>query len=83
MKGYPKVKGFLVEHGIKQKDVAVILDITVSTFNNKLNGVGDFTMTEVRKMCYELGIDANIFFADFVPNKQQREIAKNQKKIKN
>ena len=73
MRGYPKVKGYLVEQGIKQKEVASILGISATTFNNKLNGLGDFTMTEVKKMCKELGINANIFFNDFVPYKEQNK----------
>ncbi|KOF56645.1 MULTISPECIES: helix-turn-helix domain-containing protein [Clostridium] len=72
MSGYAKVKGYLVEHGIKQKDVATILGMSNSTFNNKLNGIGDFTITQVKKMCKELNMNADIFFADFVP-KSERE----------
>jgi len=75
MRGYPKVKGFLVENGIKQKEVASILEMSNSTFNNKLNGIGDFTITDVKKMCAELGIEANIFFSDYVPKKQQEKTA--------
>lgn len=71
LKGYPKVKGYLVAHGIRQKEVADILGMTVSTFNNKLNGIGDFTISDVKKMCIELGIEADIFFTFTVPKKEQ------------
>lgn len=67
MAGYPKVKGYLVEHGIKQKDVAKLLGITTTTVNNKLNGVGDFSMEEVRIMCRKLGINSEFFFTHNVP----------------
>lgn len=61
MSGYPKVKGYLVEHGIKQKDVAKLLGMTVTTVNNKLNGIGDFSMKDVRIMCKKLGISSELF----------------------
>lgn len=72
MQGYPKVKGYFVEHGIKQKDVAILLDMSVSTFNNKLNGTGDFTVQQVKKMCKDLNMRAEIFFTQDVPYKQQK-----------
>ncbi|WP_333638557.1 helix-turn-helix domain-containing protein [Tissierella praeacuta] len=74
MKGYPKVKGFLVENGIRQKYVANMLNMSISTFNNKLNGIGDFTITDVKKMCAELEIKADIFFNDYVPKKQRKKL---------
>ena len=71
MLGYPKVKGYLVEHGIKQKDVAKLLGMTVTTVNNKLNGIGDFSMKDVRIMCKKLGISSELFFSHYVPKKEQ------------
>jgi transcriptional regulator with XRE-family HTH domain len=71
MKGYPKFKALLVERGIRQKEVAAMLGITLSNFNNKLNGIGDFTITDVKKICKELGIKADLFFVDSVPKKEQ------------
>ncbi|MBN2796210.1 MAG: helix-turn-helix transcriptional regulator [Clostridia bacterium] len=61
MKGYPKLKALLVERGIKQKEIADVLEITLSTFNNKLNGVSDFDLGEVRKLCNYLSITSEIF----------------------
>lgn len=63
MNGYPKVKAYLVENNIKQKEVADFLGITVTSFNNKLNGRGDFAMRQVRCMCKHFGIDVS-FFSD-------------------
>jgi transcriptional regulator with XRE-family HTH domain len=60
-KGYRKLKALLVERGIKQKEIAELLGITLSTFNNKLNGVSDFDMGEVRTMCKYLNIKSDIF----------------------
>ena len=71
MLGYPKVKGYLVEHGIKQKDVAKLLGMTVITVNNKLNGIGDFSMKDVRIMCEKLGISSELFFIHYVPKEEQ------------
>ena len=73
MSGYPKVKGYLVEHGIKQKDVAKLLGMTVTTVNNKLNGIGDFSMKDVRIMCEKLGIGSELFFIHYVPKKEQQK----------
>ena len=73
MSGYPKVKGYLVEHGIKQKDVAKLLGMTVTTVNNKLNGIGDFSMEQVRIMCNTLGIESELFFTHNVPKKEQQK----------
>lgn len=73
MKGYPKFKALLVERGIKQKDIAKLLGITAATFNAKINGNGDFTVTAVKKMCMALDIDAAIFFGVYVPKSEQNE----------
>lgn len=60
---YSKLKGFLVEKNIKQKDVAELLNMTISTFNKKLNGTGaDFTMQEARLICMKYNVKAEIFF---------------------
>lgn len=63
MNGYSKLKGYFVEHGIKQDDVAKLLQISRSTFNSKLNcNKADFTISEVRTICNKYNLDANIFF---------------------
>lgn len=63
LKGYPKLKALLVERGIKQREISETLGITLSTFNNKLNGIGDFSISDVKKICKKLEIEADIFFA--------------------
>ena len=63
MKGYSKLKGYFVEHGIKQQEIADLLKIGRSTLNVKLNRNGtDFTMQVVRTLCRKYKLDANIFF---------------------
>lgn len=60
---YWKLKGFLAEKNIKQKQVADILGISVPAFNKRLNGTGtDFSVKEARKICTEFNAEAGIFF---------------------
>lgn len=60
---YNKFKGYLVENNIKQKEVAELLEISVPTFNKKLNGTGsDFSIQDLRKICLTYKISADIFF---------------------
>lgn len=62
-KPYSKFKGFMVEHGIKQKEVAILLDKSQSAFNQNLNGTGgDFTIPELRLLCKTYNISADEFF---------------------
>jgi transcriptional regulator with XRE-family HTH domain len=61
--GYAKLKGFLVEHGIQQQEIADALGIDRSTFNSKLNrNNADFTLSEVRYLCRTYHLDFNTFF---------------------
>ena len=72
MAGYPKVKGLLIEKGIKQQDIAKILNISRASVNNKLNGKGDFSVTQVCIVCEKFNIEAEIFFKQYVPKTEQR-----------
>lgn len=57
-----KFKGWLVEHQIKQVDLAELLGITVESVNAKVNGRQEFTLSQVKKMCETYGISADDFF---------------------
>lgn len=57
-----KFKGWLVEHKIKQSDIAELLDITVENVNAKVNGRQDFTLSQVKKICDAYSISADDFF---------------------
>ena len=57
-----KFKGWLVEHQIKQADLAELLGITVESVNAKVNGRQEFTLSQVKKMCETYGISADDFF---------------------
>lgn len=63
---YAKLKGFYAERGIKYSDEAKFLNITISTFSNKINlkNGADFTRAEVASLCKRHNLDANEFFLD-------------------
>jgi transcriptional regulator with XRE-family HTH domain len=51
----------LVEHGIKQEEIADLLGIDVSNANQKINGNQNFTLPQVQKICMKYDISADIF----------------------
>ena len=57
-----KFKGWLVEHQIKQSDLAELLGIAPENVNGKLNGRQEFTLSQVKKICDTYGISADDFF---------------------
>lgn len=57
-----KFKGYCVENGIKQSEVAKILRINRYAVNRKLNGHEPFTLEQVRTLCQHYGISADIYF---------------------
>lgn len=65
MNGYKKFKAHMVEHGIKQKDIADLLNISVAKVNQALNGRknSDFTGKEIKKICETFNISSDIFLS--------------------
>lgn len=62
-KPYNKFKAYLVENGIRQKETAKLIDISLYRFNAKINrNNADFTPDEIRLICREYNIDANEYF---------------------
>lgn len=60
---YTKFKAFLEEIGVKQRDLALMLNKTPSALNQNLNGTGgDFSLSEVRFLCQKFNISADEFF---------------------
>lgn len=57
-----KFKGYCAEHGIRQIDIAELLDITVSNANEKINGKQSFTLSQVKKICETFHISADEYF---------------------
>lgn len=64
MSGYPKFKGFLVERGIRQDEIANLLELPKSSLNLILNGrLGrDFKGRQIGKICDTYGINADDYF---------------------
>ncbi|MBP1905686.1 transcriptional regulator with XRE-family HTH domain [Paenibacillus turicensis] len=60
---YTKFKAFLSENGVKQSDVALLLGKSKPALNQNLNGTGgDFSLSEVRKICLHYKISADEYF---------------------
>ena len=57
-----KFKGYCVENGIKQAEIADLLHISVSRANSKLNGREPFTLEQVKILCKAFDISADIYF---------------------
>lgn len=63
-----KLKALLVYHGDDQKSLSEILGVTEQTISDKINGLSDFKLGEIRKIIdhYHLTPDQidDIFFDD-------------------
>lgn len=57
-----KFKGYCAERGIKQSEIARVLNISVSNVNMKLNGKQPFTIAQVKKLCEHYRISADEYF---------------------
>jgi transcriptional regulator with XRE-family HTH domain len=66
-KPFLKVKGAMVENGVTQEEMAEHLNISQSTFNQKINGISDFKLTEIKAIADKLGIQADRFQEYFFP----------------
>ncbi len=47
---FPELEKQILMHGIKKKDIAVLLDISTHALSNKLTGRVDFTFSEIEKI---------------------------------
>lgn len=63
-----RLKGKMVEHSLRDQDMAKLLGIDSSTFYRKKNGVTEFTREEIKIMKNLLNLTADeidsIFFED-------------------
>lgn len=57
-----KFKGWMAEHGVKQKDLAELLGITQENVNAKVNGRLNFTLPQIKLICSTYQISADDFF---------------------
>ena len=60
--GYTKFKAWMKENNVKNSDLAELLDITPGTASKKTNGLSDFTVEEIRKICLKYSISADTYF---------------------
>ena len=60
---YDKFRGKLIEMRITYKDVGKTLNISETAVGQKINGISDFYLTEVKKIKIAYGIEPDIFFA--------------------
>ena len=59
---YTKFSLFLREHNIPQSEIAELLNKGVAAVNQNINGTGgDFTVSEVVKICNKYEISTEIF----------------------
>lgn len=60
---YYKLKAFLVQNNITQKELAELLGKSLSALNQNINGTGgDFSIKEIRLICNTYHISADLFF---------------------
>lgn len=65
-----KLRGKRVEKQLSQTDVAKMLGICLSAYNQKENGISEFTLSEIQDLLYYLDCDFDdIFYRKEVANK--------------
>lgn len=57
-----RFKAYCVQHNIKQSEVAKVLNIGISSVNEKMNGKIPFTLEQVKALCKHYGISADEYF---------------------
>ena len=57
-----KFKAFLVERGIKQSEIAELLNINLTNVNEKLNGKQPFTLEQIKTICGKYDLSADEYF---------------------
>lgn len=57
-----KFKGYCSENGIKQIEIAEILNLTVQSVNKKINGKEPFTFDQIKTLCKHYNISADEYF---------------------
>jgi len=56
-----KVRGLMAEHGLKQADIARVINKTEMTLRNKLQGKTEFTATEIAILANLFNVSPTIF----------------------
>jgi hypothetical protein len=65
---YSDLKGELYKRKITYEAAAMILNISTTAFNDKINGPSDFTVREVKTLAAALGFSPSIFFSGELQN---------------
>lgn len=72
---YLKFKTYLLENGIKHKEIADIINVKPSTFSNKINKIGsNFSLDEASLICSVLDIDMSEYFFNDKFSKMRNEV---------
>ena len=61
-----KVRGLMAEHGLKQTDIAQVINKTEMTLRNKLQGKTEFTATEIAILANLFNVSPTVFFTQQV-----------------
>lgn len=61
-----KLKGLMGEHGHRQKDICLLLDISPQGLRLKMNGVHEFKASEVKSLADFYDVPVDYFFCDDV-----------------
>lgn len=61
-KPYSMLKAVMIELGVKNIDLASLLDITDVSVRNKISGKSDFTLGEAETICRTYSLPISIFF---------------------
>ena len=61
MKNTLNFKAWAVLNGLKQRDIANTLGVSLQSVNNKMNGRRDFTLVEIKKLHNTYGVEADVF----------------------
>ncbi len=64
MSGYRRFKSYLIDNGIKYKEIAELLGNSISTVTRKINRYknSDFTILDIKVICIKYGISADKYF---------------------
>lgn len=57
-----KFKGWMAENGVKQSEIAELLNIDVGNVNEKVNNKQPWTLAQVQQICSHYGISADFYF---------------------
>lgn len=54
-------KAWAVLNGLKQRDIADTLGVSLQSVNNKMNGRVDFSLSDIKKLHNKYGVEADVF----------------------